>query len=151
MAVGFSVVDVGPDPDRGFMLWGRGMGEDDFYRGVRVFVGDDDFRANSGSEALLPFNTERRPEGGEAPGFESDGFDGEIADFAGGGFAFKFGQFLDELAKAILQRSVQFLELLHADSVGHVEIVELSHFRSDGFALRFHGGRLLLALGDLGF
>ena len=88
------------------MLWGRGMGEDDFYRRVRVFVGDDDFRANGGSEALLPLNTKRRPQDGEAPGFESDGFDGEIADFAGRSFAFELGQFLDELAKAILEGSV---------------------------------------------
>ena len=133
------------------MLWGRGMAEDDFNGGVGVFVGDNDFRTEGGCETLLAVHVERWPESGKAAGFEGNGFDGEVADFERGSFAFEFGQFFGELAEPVLEWCVEFFELLHADSSCDVEVVELFRFRTNGVALHFDGGGLLSVFGDFGF
>jgi len=127
------------------------MGEGDFDGGLGIFVGDDDSGAESGGEALLAVGVEGRPEGGDVAGFVGDGFDREVTDGQRGGFAFELRKLGAELTKAVVERRVEFLELLHADAPGDVEVVELLHFRTHTIALRADGGGALVVFCDFGF
>ena len=106
------------------------MGEGDFDGSLGAFVRDDDSGAESGGEALLAVRVEGRPEGGDVAGFVRDGFDRQVADGQRGGFAFELRKFGTDLAEAVVKRRVDFLELLHADASGDVEVVHLLHFRT---------------------
>ena len=120
------------------------MGEDNFNGRIGVLVGNDDFCADGGGEALLALDIQGGPQSCQIAGFLGYGIDREVANGKGRHFALNPGEFGAKLFHPLLERGIQVFELFYAHAPGHVEVEELFGFRANALQLTAESADALL-------